>query len=458
MAIIPGTINRDTLDGLAESVIIQGLDENDLIRGHGGNNVIQGHEGNDDLFDGEGNDIFQGDSGDNTIELGSGNNTISVETGEGSDTVFNFQLDSTNFMRVNADELGFEQYNEGANIVSANTDLLASVDGTQVSTFTENLSTIFIDGYNLTRNARFRDDFWIEGITPDQKIRVNLNGNFDPYLQLINATTGEVTTYLDNLVIYGFWSKTSTDGFDGNEIDVVILDLIKNFQEEFHDKIIFSRKKITTIFYCLQNKFFLEGENSSFRSCSESKNYLHLVSWYLYSHYEKIRLNWKKYFPILNLTLNHWIKVILSTCAYEFSINDYPGLLALQNQSISGSFGEFEQPNRGLSTHSKIKTLPCNLRHSSAETATAKMEREKSQENSKILNQLVQEYVKLSRILDPSEEEEERLMAILELAESDDELSKLISEADHKIYQELTLAEDDCKSKDNSGHTLLANT
>ncbi|NER31114.1 MAG: hypothetical protein F6J89_26715, partial [Symploca sp. SIO1C4] len=63
---------------------------------------------------------------------------------EGFDSVFNFQLGATRFTGVNANELGFEQSNSSVNILAADGDLLASVDGTQVSTFTDNLSTIFI--------------------------------------------------------------------------------------------------------------------------------------------------------------------------------------------------------------------------------------------------------------------------------------------------------------------------
>ncbi|MGB7442850.1 MAG: hypothetical protein WA919_17430 [Coleofasciculaceae cyanobacterium] len=58
--------------------------------------------------------------------------------------MFNFQLGATTFRGVNGNELSFEQSNSGVNILAAGGDLLASVDGTQVSTFTDNLSTIFV--------------------------------------------------------------------------------------------------------------------------------------------------------------------------------------------------------------------------------------------------------------------------------------------------------------------------
>ena len=62
--------------------------------------------------------------------------------------------------------------------------------------FTGNLEAS--DGYNPTRNARFRDDFWLEGVTPGEVVQVNLEGNFDTYLQLVNANTGALIDFDDD--------------------------------------------------------------------------------------------------------------------------------------------------------------------------------------------------------------------------------------------------------------------
>ncbi|NET05629.1 MAG: calcium-binding protein, partial [Symploca sp. SIO2B6] len=116
----------------------------DNLTGNQENNDFYSYDGDDLINSGEGNNFINSGSGLDTIELGTGNNRIFLEIGEGFDTVFNFQLGATRFTGVNANELGFEQSNSSVNILAADGDLLASVDGTQVSTFTDNLSTIFI--------------------------------------------------------------------------------------------------------------------------------------------------------------------------------------------------------------------------------------------------------------------------------------------------------------------------
>ncbi|TBR56657.1 hypothetical protein B4U84_28880 [Westiellopsis prolifica IICB1] len=55
---------------------------------------------------------------------------------------------------------------------------------------------------------------------------------------------------------------------------------------------------------------------------------------------------------------------------------------------------------------------------------------------------LVQEYCRLSKLLEPSERDIERISAILELAQYDNELNCLINEADHLIAYELGLSEE----------------
>lgn len=53
------------------------------------------------------------------------------------------------------------------------------------------------------------------------------------------------------------------------------------------------------------------------------------------------------------------------------------------------------------------------------------------------LFRLVQDYSRLSKIENPTEEEANKLAAILEWAQFDKELSSLINEADHLIAYEL---------------------
>lgn len=54
------------------------------------------------------------------------------------------------------------------------------------------------DFVNPTRFNTFRDDYRLTGVTAGQQIRINLTGDFDSYLQLVNAATGEVLSFNDD--------------------------------------------------------------------------------------------------------------------------------------------------------------------------------------------------------------------------------------------------------------------
>jgi len=54
------------------------------------------------------------------------------------------------------------------------------------------------DFTNPDRPDRFRDDFFLESPVVGERIQVDLTGNFDGYLQLINAFTGDVIAFDDN--------------------------------------------------------------------------------------------------------------------------------------------------------------------------------------------------------------------------------------------------------------------
>ena len=55
------------------------------------------------------------------------------------------------------------------------------------------------DASNPTRSGRYADDYRLTGITPGQQVRLNLDSpNFDPYVQLVNANTGQVLAFNDD--------------------------------------------------------------------------------------------------------------------------------------------------------------------------------------------------------------------------------------------------------------------
>lgn len=54
------------------------------------------------------------------------------------------------------------------------------------------------DGNNPTRPGRLFDDFALQGVLPGQRIQLSLEANNDPYLQLINADTGNVIAFDDD--------------------------------------------------------------------------------------------------------------------------------------------------------------------------------------------------------------------------------------------------------------------
>jgi hypothetical protein len=54
------------------------------------------------------------------------------------------------------------------------------------------------DGNNPTRNGSYYDDYFLENLTVGQQVQINLDGAFDPYLQLINTDTGAVIAYNDD--------------------------------------------------------------------------------------------------------------------------------------------------------------------------------------------------------------------------------------------------------------------
>jgi hypothetical protein len=54
------------------------------------------------------------------------------------------------------------------------------------------------DPRNPTRYGRFSDDYLLTGVVVGQAVQVNLNADFDTYLQVVNANTGAVIAYNDD--------------------------------------------------------------------------------------------------------------------------------------------------------------------------------------------------------------------------------------------------------------------
>jgi endonuclease/exonuclease/phosphatase family metal-dependent hydrolase len=65
---------------------------------------------------------------------------------------------------------------------------------------TINGSLAATDGNNPTRTGKYKDDYRLTGVSAGQVIQIDLNSSaFDAYLQLVNASTGAVITFNDDL-------------------------------------------------------------------------------------------------------------------------------------------------------------------------------------------------------------------------------------------------------------------
>ena len=141
--VILGTENNDVLTGTNTSEIIDGLGGNDLLQGNNGNDTLLGGDGNDTINGGSGEELIDGGAGNDTIRLNGGSDTVVLAAGEGIDSIFNFQLGNTQFDVTDSATLTFEQSGNGIDIIQSG-DVLAFVDNVAVSTFRDNVSTIFI--------------------------------------------------------------------------------------------------------------------------------------------------------------------------------------------------------------------------------------------------------------------------------------------------------------------------
>ncbi len=149
---IYGASGNDYIDGGANNDTIYGNGGNDTLIGGGGDDLIYGGSQADYILGGSGNDtIYANGGGDyintgtglDTVWLGSGAATVVLETGAGYDSVKNFQLGQTTFGVSDINSLSFADSADGVRI-SQSGDLLAVVSWQSASTFTNNVSNIFI--------------------------------------------------------------------------------------------------------------------------------------------------------------------------------------------------------------------------------------------------------------------------------------------------------------------------
>lgn len=77
---------------------------------------------------------------------------------------------------------------------TATSPIVGSLSGSQSLTGT--LSST--DFSNPDRAGTYRDDYRLTGVSAGQQVRVNLSASFDTYLQLVNASTGQVIDFNDD--------------------------------------------------------------------------------------------------------------------------------------------------------------------------------------------------------------------------------------------------------------------
>jgi Peptidase family M1 domain/RTX calcium-binding nonapeptide repeat (4 copies) len=132
--IIYGNGGADTLSGGAGDDLIYGGTKADTITGGTGNDTIYGNGGKDLINSGTGLD---------TIWIGKNAATIALNTGTGYTTIKGFHLGATKLQIGSTDGLTFTDSADGVRISQAE-DLLAVVSWQSASTFSKNVSKIFV--------------------------------------------------------------------------------------------------------------------------------------------------------------------------------------------------------------------------------------------------------------------------------------------------------------------------
>ncbi|NJO78000.1 MAG: M1 family peptidase [Cyanobacteria bacterium RM1_2_2] len=161
LGLFAGTLTDDTLYGTGDDETLAGLDGNDTLYSNGGADTLVGNAGDDLIYGGAqadrmvagdgddtiyangGADFINSGAGLDTIWLGGGEATIVLRVGSGHDTIKNFQLGETKLQVTNASALSFADSADGAEIFQGD-DLLAVVSWQSASTFSRNISQIFV--------------------------------------------------------------------------------------------------------------------------------------------------------------------------------------------------------------------------------------------------------------------------------------------------------------------------
>lgn len=170
LGLFAGTLGNDNLFGSAADETLAGLDGNDTIYGNGGVDTLIGNSGddliyggaqadrilagsgNDTIYSNGGEDFIDSGSGFDTVWLAGGNATVLLRTSRNATisddfvTINNFQLGATQLQlrgSIPTTDLSFADSAQGAQIFRGD-DLLAVVSWQTASTFSSNLSQIFV--------------------------------------------------------------------------------------------------------------------------------------------------------------------------------------------------------------------------------------------------------------------------------------------------------------------------
>lgn len=140
---IDGGSGNDTIYGNGNRDILIGGTGDDLIFGGAQADTILAGSGNDTIFANGGDDLINSGTGLDTIWLGAGAATVVLSQDDGYDTIKSFQLGATQFKLGSLSGLSFADSVDGAQILQ-NNQLLAVVSWQSASTFSANISQIFV--------------------------------------------------------------------------------------------------------------------------------------------------------------------------------------------------------------------------------------------------------------------------------------------------------------------------
>ena len=133
-----GDSGDDVIYGGSQADSITGGTGNDTLFASEGNNTVFGGAGNDTIYSGSGNDRIDGGKGNDTIWLGGGRDIVVLARGNGIDTINNFQPCQTQIGLsggLRFSDLAIAQ-GDGATLISAGNELLASLSWVQASSIT----------------------------------------------------------------------------------------------------------------------------------------------------------------------------------------------------------------------------------------------------------------------------------------------------------------------------------